>query len=137
MATNLGIIEDALRELNVISEIDSASAEQGAHSLRALNRMLEAWTENGIDLGYFKQSSTADTIPIPEWAEDGVIAKLAVRIAPLYGATVSPELAVAATDSYRMIMRKSIVDKGQVSDMRYQPAGEGKYRTGGRILTET
>ncbi|MFM2115592.1 MAG: hypothetical protein RI908_1333, partial [Actinomycetota bacterium] len=45
MATNLEIITDALRELNVISEIDTPSAEQGAHALRKLNDLLEAATE--------------------------------------------------------------------------------------------
>ena len=38
--TNLKVIEDALRDINVISEIDSASFEQGSYALRKLNQMM-------------------------------------------------------------------------------------------------
>ena len=43
MATNSEIITDALREINVISEVDSASAEQGSTGLTKLNRMIALW----------------------------------------------------------------------------------------------
>ena len=68
MATNLEIIENALREINVISEIDSASAEQGTHGLRKLNEMLAEWQEaKDFDIGWFDQGDTGDTFPLPRW----------------------------------------------------------------------
>ncbi len=136
MSTNADIINDSLREINVIGETVSASPEQGAYCLRVLNRMIEMWTEGGIQIGYFKQSATTDTITIPEWAELGVVTSLAVTVASHYGATVSAELAKSATEGYRVILRKSIVDKVKTADLQHLPQGEGKYRFGRNILTD-
>ena len=136
MATNSDIITDALRELNVIGETEAASADQGSYGLTALNRMIEAWTEGDIEIGFFKQSATSDTITIPEWAEFGVVTNLATRIASHYGATVSPELAIAAREGKRVILRKSIVEKTKTADLSQMPLGEGKYRFGRNILTD-
>lgn len=105
--TNVSLITDALREINVISEIDTASAEQGSHALRKLNQMLFGWEVDGVKLGYYEQTSTADTCPIPDWSQKGVTAKLAIEIAPVYGATVSPELAVKADEGWSTILRIS------------------------------
>jgi hypothetical protein len=127
MATNLEIIADALREINVISEIDSPSAEQGAHALRKLNELLGS--EEEIELGYFAQSSTTDTCPIPRWAERGVKAKLALEVASTYGATVSAELAAKLDEAWGVIVRKAMVEKLRERDMSSMPMGEGHYRT--------
>lgn len=136
MATNAQFITDSLRELNVIGETETADANQGAYGLRALNRMIEAWTEGDIEIGFFKQSSTSDDITIPEWTEFGVVTSLAVRVASHYGATVSAELAKAQRDGYRVILRKSIVEKTRTADLSHMPLGQGKWRFSRRnILT--
>ncbi len=135
MTTNLVIIEDALRDINVIAENDSASAEQGSYCLRKLNQMMEAWKEDGIDIGWFAQSSTTDTIPIPDWAELGVTATLSIVVAPNYGATVSPELIAVADSAAGMILRKSLVENMVGLDMSHMPPGAGRQRH--RILTDS
>ena len=135
MATNIEVISDALRDLNVIAEVQTASAEQGAHGLRKLNEMLEAWTEQDIELGYFKQSSTTDDCPIPEWALKGVKAALAIDIAPVYGATVSAELAKKFDDGFGLIQRKCMVERMRGADMDHLPRGSGWLR-GSRIETD-
>lgn len=137
MATNIEVISDALRELNVISEVASASAEQGAHGLRKLNEMMETWTENDIEIGYFKQSSTTDDCPVPEWALKGVKAALSIDLAPTYGATVSAELAKKLEDGFGTIQRKCMVEKMRPADMSHMPQGEGKFYREGRILTDS
>jgi len=137
MATNLEIISDALRELNVIAEIDTPSAEQGTHGLRKLNEMLEAWTENDIELGYFKQTSTSDDCPIPAWAERGVKAKLAIDLASTYGATVSLELATKANEGYQTILRRCISDKLEPANMNHMPIGQGHYGAGWDINSDS
>ncbi len=126
MTTNLVIIEDALRDLNVISEIDSASAEQGSFCLRRLNQMMEASKEDDIDIGWFAQNSTADTIPIPDWAELGVTASLAIVCAPNYGATVSAETVAVADKFAGIVQRKSLSEKLENADMSHLPAGAGR-----------
>ena len=125
MTTNLTIIEDALRDIGVISEIDSASAEQGKYCLRRLNQMMEASKENDVDLGWFSQTSTTATTPIPDWAELGITASLSIAIAPNYGATVSIETAAIADEFGSMIVRKSISEKLDNADMSHLPVGAG------------
>jgi len=138
LTANLTIIDDALREINVISEIDSASAEQGSFCLRRLNQMMEVWREDGADIGYFAQSTTTDTIPIPDWAELGVTAALAIAIAPTYSASVSPELVATAEVASTMITRKSLAERQQSADMTHLPAGGGNFfRSRRNILTDS
>lgn len=136
MTTNLEVISDALRDLNVISEIDTPSAEQGAHGLRKLNEMMEAWTENGIELGYFAQTSATDNCPIPAWAVKGVKTALALEVAPTYGATISPELAKKYDDGFGMIQRKCIVEGMKPASTSHLPQGTGNRGTGYNILTD-
>ena len=137
MTTNLTIIEDSLREINVISEIDSASAEQGSFCLRRLNQMMEVWRENGIEIGWFAQSTTTDDIPIPDWAELGVTSALAIAVAPTYSASISPELAAIADISAGMILRKSLAEKLTGADMSHLPVGSGNYGGKRSILTDS
>lgn len=126
MATNAEVIGDALRELNVIAEGQSVSAEQGLHGLRKLNEMIEEWTEREIELGYFAQDDGTDTCPIPPWAEKAVKLSLAIEMAPKYGATVSAELAMNALKAFQVVQRKSIVEKMQPANMDHLPLGSGK-----------
>jgi len=136
MTTNSQIITDALREHNVNPEGVNASAEQATHGLRVLNRMMEKWFEEEVDLGYYEQTTSSATIPIPAWAEDGVVAQLAIRLAPTYGAQVSPELYQSAKDSYNMICRKVFNETDAIQDMTITPLGEARHRLGRSILTD-
>lgn len=134
--TNLQVIEDALREINVISEVDNASPEQGKYALRKLNQLMEVWKENDIDLGYFKQTTTTGTCPIPDWAELGVTMALGIMCAPKYGATVSRETAAVADTAMGMIGRKSISEKLDNADMSHMPVGSGWIGDGYNIETD-
>jgi hypothetical protein len=127
LATNLEVIGDSLRELGVISETETASAEQGTHGLRKLNDLLEAWTEDGIELGYFAQSLTADDCPVPNWALRAVKLCLAPEIATAYGAKVSPELGVKIDDAYTALLRKSQVENLPEANMDHMPRGSGSF----------
>lgn len=125
MATNLEVIGDSLRELGVISETETPSAEQGTHGLRKLNDLLEAWTEDGIELGYFAQSLTADDCPVPNWALRAVKLCLAPEIATAYGAKVSPELGVKIDEAYSALLRKVLVEGLPEANMDHLPFGSG------------
>lgn len=125
MSTNLQIITDALRAINVLDETETASAEQGIYCLRQLNQMLAAWEVEGVPLGYFAQTSTADTCPIPDWAEGGVSNKLAIRVAGNFSAQVPPATAVAADEGYQVILRTLTNQKLQGLDMSHLGLGSG------------
>lgn len=131
MSTNLQIITDTLRSLNVIDETETPSSEQGQHCLRRMNQMLAEWKDaNSIDLGYFEQSSTAATCPIPAWAETGVWGQLALRVAGDYGAQVGIATAKAAEDGYNLILRTVMNLQLEGADMRHLPYGAGHTGAG-------
>ena len=123
MSTNIQLITDALRLINVINEIETPSAEQGATCLRILNQLMEQWEEDGINLQYFEQTSTSSDFPGPKYAELGVVAGLAIRAAPFFGASVSPEVANQFTEGMLTITRKSVLKNAQTADLRHMPLG--------------
>ena len=138
MATLLSVIDDALRDINVISEVDNASAEQGSYALRRLNQMMDLWRETkDIDLGYFNQPDTSGDIPVPDWALLAVTTGLSIAIAPKYGATVSAELMGVAASSIGGVQTKLIVEKKKGVDLSYLPVGAGHYGRGNSILSDT
>ncbi len=134
--TNLQLIDAALRDINVISEVDNADAEQGQHAIRKLNQMMETWKEEDKDLGYFSQPDTTGNCPIPDWAELGVQTALSIVLAPKYGASVSPELAAVASATMNVILRKSISEKLDNQDMSHMPRGQGHFSSGYDITTD-
>lgn len=134
MTTNALLLGDALREINVIGETDTPSAEQGAYGLRVMNDLLESWTMSGINLGYFAQTDTTATCPIPDWAKMGVLSAVAIAMAPNYGATVSPELGAKAQSGYQVITRQAALEAIQPLDNRHLPFGGGWWR-GWRDIT--
>ncbi len=138
MTTLLEVIDDALRDINVISETESASAEQGKYCLRRLNQMMNLWRETAdIDLGYYDQSVTTGTIPVPDWALLAVTAGLAIAVASKYGASVSPELAGIALASISGVQTKLQVEKKKGVDLSYLPCGSGHCGRGNNILTDS
>lgn len=137
MATNLELITDALREINVINEVQTPTGEQGEQSLRKLNRMMEMWKDDDIDVGWFAQSDTTDTAPVPDWAEMAVVLALSVRLAPQYGATLSSETVAALNSALNIVRRKSIKEKMDNADMSHMPIGQGHFDSRYDIQNDT
>ena len=132
--TNADLIADSLRELNVISEIQTPSAEQYAHALRKLNQVMAKALEDGIEIGFYPQTSASDPCPIPEYAELGITLLLAIAVASNYGATVSAELGATASSAYDTILRTSISARMPVGRMLNRPCGEGDSYPGNILL---
>ena len=135
--TNVDLIGDSLREIGVLSEIETASAEQGAHGLRKLNQMMAERSELADYMGWFRQTSTGDNCPITEDWESYVMCALAARLAPNYGATVSTELAAQIVDAESRLLRAYTNSNLPELDMSNRPRAEGSYSRRGRILTDT
>lgn len=133
MATNLDLISASLRLCKVLAETETASAEQGETALGVLNRMLEAWTENDIELGWYEQSDTAADAPLPKWAEMGVISKLAQIQSGIYDDAVLPQWVWDNNlNGYGMLARKCMVEGMQPANNDHMPMGSGRRR--GSIL---
>ena len=133
MSTNLDLITGSLRLCKVLGETDTASAEQGSIALPFLNRMMETWTESGIELGWFEQSSTSATAPVPKWSEQGIISKLSQVLSGVYDEAVLPRWAWDdKLNGYGMILRKCMLEAMETADMDHMPLGSGSR---GNILT--
>lgn len=135
--TNLDVINGALREINVIAENQDASSEQGSQCLAKLNEMLEIWKDVGIDFGWYEQSATSGTAPIPAIARTAVRTGLAILCAPQYGATVSVELAAVAERTYNMLLSKAQREELENADMSHMPSGSGHWGSGYDIYSDT
>jgi len=134
----LEVVDDALKEVNVISETASASPEQGKFVLRRLNQMMNLWSQTkDMDLGWFNQSATNGDMPTPEWADLAITTGLAIAIAPKYGATISSELAMVANSAISGVQSKLIIEKKKGVDLSYLPVGSGHYGRGNNILTDS
>jgi hypothetical protein len=135
MSTNLQIITDSLRALNIVNEIETPSAEQAAQCLRKLNQMLAQWAVDGTVLGYFAQSDTSETCPIPDWAEYGVTNQLALYVAQDFGAEPPITVIAAADTGFQTILRTVMNLKLEGVDMSHLPMGSGHHGAGFDITT--
>lgn len=91
MATNLDVITAAYQLANIINEREILSATRSVSGLTLMNDMFSDWEEDGIELGYYPQTSLAGTIPIEDNKLRGVKYNLARGIAGFNGVDTPPE----------------------------------------------
>lgn len=113
--------------LGILAESESASAEQGAHGLRALNELMAEWEADGIDLEYYEQTLLGATTPIPDSAILPVKHFLALHLASYYGKSVSPEFVATSDKYYARLVRDVVRDNlaTEVDVTAKVPLGEG------------
>lgn len=78
--------------LNVIRSGQTPSAEDQAQCIRRLNQMMALWEADGRALGYVPVGTVTTTLTVPDGSILGIWTSLAINVAPLFGANVSPEL---------------------------------------------
>lgn len=126
--TNLQAMTHAYQKAGIISEGGTPTAEQGQVALRLLNQMMVQWEIDGLDFpSWFPQTSNSATCPIPDFAELAVTSNLGVLMAGEYGVTVSPELAVIASNAYESVLRKRANQKLVPVDTNTAQAEGGYY----------
>lgn len=134
MTTAAEIITDALTEILVQPSEAPIQASEAQAAIRWLNRWMSQLKSNGVDLGYTKITNLADTVTVVEGAEMGMVANLAVALAPQYSAPVSPALIQAANDGLQT-MRK-LGDVIQPMSLYDQcPIGSGNEGDGSWVTT--
>lgn len=125
--SNRQIVESALRSIHVLGEGESANDEQAASALEALNDMLEAWAEDGVDLQHFRQTDIEADSPLPAWTLRGVKAALAVELSGEYGAPITASLANKAEAGYQTIARRMVSEQIRPADLSHLPRGYPGY----------
>lgn len=128
--TIINVIERAARKINLNPEGVSPSAEQAAEFLAEMNVMHPAWEESNVYLQWYFQTSTTANYPGPEYALQGVIGQLAVRMASNYGIAIPPELSNQLGTGYadmgwQTILRKAINQQLPRADMGGLSHGSG------------
>ena len=94
----------ALEEIGIASYEFDISPEQRQSVIRRLDMMMAEWVARFLRLSYpITTSVTPDPNQesnLPDWAGEAVITNLAIKIAPSYGKTVSPETRATAKNAY-------------------------------------
>ena len=127
--TNTQVIEAALRLLNILTEVETASAEQAASALTSMNNLFAMWAADGLNIGYVQQSDVDATSPIDAESLQAAIYNLAVALAPEYGAPIRPDVVGLAEAGYKRVLRESLKDSMVESRLDHMPMGEGHCGT--------
>ena len=135
MATNGDFISSSLRLLGVLMETESASAEQGATGLVALNDLMADLSASDIDLGYAPQSDPTANCPISIEYRQSVKYLLAVLLAPIYTRPVGPVVAAFAEAGKNKLLRDAI--NRNLTPVRTDLPRSEARRYGYNILTDT
>lgn len=110
--TKRQFVTAAFEEIGLADYVFDLSPEQLESALRRLDAMLMEWNAKGIRLGYASASSPQDSdldteTNVPDSAWEAVITNLAVRIAPGYGKTVSPDTKMVAKQGYNTLLQRA------------------------------
>jgi hypothetical protein len=131
------VIAEAFEEIGLGSYVFDLLPEQWQSALRKLDTMMAGWNAKGIRIGYplpssFAASDLDQDMDITDIALEAMRLNLAVRLAPGYGKTVSPDTRSMAATSYRTILSFASQPPTRQLDNRIVPAGAGHKRHGGR-----
>lgn len=127
--TVVDFVTDVLRQLAIISEIATPSAEQGQDAVTKLNDLMASLAEDGIDFGYNPKATTAETLTLPDGHKAALKAMLGVSLCEGYGLPVPPVMGAMADAGYKRLLRQSAqatMRKG-VSDAPYGERQRYRY----------
>jgi hypothetical protein len=96
MATVAQVANAALKRILVQAADAPLEADEYQDFIFALNNYMLALDAEGITLGFTEVSDLGDEVTIPTGALRGVIANMAIEVAPDYNGTISPALVTAA-----------------------------------------
>jgi hypothetical protein len=106
MTTVAQVAKASLQRILVQASEAPLEADEYQDFLFAMNNYMTDLAAKGVNLGYTVVADLADTITIPDGAIRGLIANMAVEVAPDYGVQISEALARAASEgmvSMRML----------------------------------
>lgn len=147
MATAKEVITDALEDILEQSVEEPVQKAQGKAGIRYLNDMMAMWDLEGISIGYTKIGNLGDHLTVSDGSIAAIKANLSIFLASKYDASVSPELAKRANDSYIAILNSVVTPIGMEfpdtlprgSGNTYPGIDDEKYYTErkSQIVTET
>lgn len=127
METASTVINSAFAEIFVEANEQPLETVDFQIGIRYLNRMMNAWAANGLNLGYTNVFKASDPITVPDGAIEGVVFNLAERLANQYDQPVTAELATNANDGLKSI-RRIAVKRRSASFPCTLPIGSGNEK---------
>lgn len=98
MTTASDVVNGALKKIGIVAAGETASAEDAADGLSALNKMMFGLEIKGVNLGHSTLSLTS-TVNLPGSHIEGLVCMLAVRIGPEYEREASPTVQGMAAEA--------------------------------------
>jgi hypothetical protein len=126
--TKKQFVTSAYEEIGLANYVFVLSPEQMQAAVKRLDSMVAGWNANGIRIGYPIDASPSETTinaqtNVPDSANEAIYLNLAVRIAPMHGKQVSPDLRSSAKIAYNNLLAKNVeVYRMSLGTM---PAGAG------------
>jgi hypothetical protein len=128
--TKRDIITQAFEEVGLAAYVFDLQPQQLEGALRRLDAMMATWNGKGIRLGYpLPSAPNASDLDqdtnVPDAAIEAMILNLAIRIAPGYGKTVSPDTKASAKNAYNQVMARAAIPVEMQLDAMSIPSGQG------------
>lgn len=128
--TKRDIINQAFEEIGLAGYVFDLQPQQIESAVRRLDAMMATWNGKGLRLGYPVPNSPGSGDPdqdtnVSDMAVEAMILNLAVRIAPIYGKTVSPDTKATAKGAYNQLMAQAAKPIEMQRDAYAIPAGAG------------
>jgi hypothetical protein len=105
MATAAQVLKAILQEILVQAAESELESDEYQDTIFAMNNYMTALDANGVSLGYTIVGNLADEVTIPAGALQGLIANVAIMVAPQYGATVTAALAEKAKFGIKAMLK--------------------------------
>lgn len=133
MWTKRQIIEQAFEEIGLASYVFDLTADQLESALRRLDLMVASWQARNIQIGYPlpaspENSNIDEEIQTSLNNNEALVLNLAVRLAPAYGKSLSPDTKATAKLLYDQLLIEAAMPYEQ-QFVRTLPLGAGFKRT--------
>lgn len=124
MATVAQVAKASLQRILVQESEADLEPDEYQDFIFAMNNYMLSLDAEGVKLGYTEVSNLGDNVTVPVGALRGLIANMAVEVAPDYSGVISPGLVAAANDGMKAMRRlgQTIIPTAHPSTL---PVGSG------------
>jgi len=128
--TKRQLVTQAFEEIGLAAYVFDLTPEQLESALRRMDAMVGGWSANGARIAYplpsSPQLSDLDAESnIPDFANEALYLGLAVRLAPSFGKTVSPETKAFADMAYSNMANQVAIPTPERQMPQTLPRGQG------------
>lgn len=126
--TNRGLIAAALRMLTVLDADESTPTPEDAQlGLDELNDLMtDLQRDDGVDLGYVRQSNISDSFPCDDEDAAAIKALLAMRLHSYFPSVQLPQtVPIRAERAHARLVRDAVLENMEEASLTNLPLGEG------------